>query len=204
MQTRKIKGGITPKKSKSNKSKKKSSSNKSKKYPTPPFSTLIFDNPLFESRTELKEKYTSLIQKFEDLNEPYNSLEPKIEKIKNVSFDILNGSYGEINQPNNKKYIPEVIEGIQKRYANIKNQIKNDVDNKFIEIKQEVEYITTYINKKYGDKTIFEKKTVVEGIIKNIHEINEKIDILHNKIADFHNYIDNLKTEIDNLNTGDQ
>jgi hypothetical protein len=47
MQTRKnrkkIKGGITPKKSKSNKSKKKSSSNKSKKYPTPPFFTLIFD-----------------------------------------------------------------------------------------------------------------------------------------------------------------
>ena len=215
MQTRKIKGGITPKSkseitpkskksSRSTKSKKKLS-NKSAKFPSPPYS--IFDKlfksrtELFESRTELKQKFPNLIEHFEDLNEPYNSLEPKIEKIKNVSFDILNGSYGEINQPNNKKYIPEVIEGIQKRYANIKNQIKNDVDNKFIEIKQEVEYITTYINKKYGDKTIFEKKTVVEGIIKNIHEINEKIDMLHNKIADFHNYIDNLKTEIDNLNT---
>ena len=200
MQTRKIKGGITPKKSKSNKSKKKSSSNKSKKYPNPPFSTLIFDNPLFESRTKLKEKYTSLIQKFEHLNEPYNSLTPKIEKIKKLSGN-LHGPYGEINQPKNTKYIPEVIEEIQKRYANIKNQINNDIDNKFIEIKQEVEYINTYINKDYENKTIFQNETVVKGIIKNIDKMDKEIDVLHNKIASLHNDIDNLKIEIDNLNT---
>jgi len=204
MQTRKnrkkIKGGITPKKSKSNKSKKKSSSNKSKKYPTPPFFTLIFDNPLFESRTELKEKYTSLIQKFEHLNEQYTSLTPKIVEIKKLSGN-LNGPYGEINQPKNTKYIPEVIAEIQKRYANIKNQINNDIDNKFIEIKQEVEYITTYIDKQYGDKSIFQQKTVVEGINKNIDKMDKEIDVLHNKIAGLHNDIDNLKIEIDNLNT---
>ena len=100
MQTRKIKGGITPKKSNKSKSKKKSS-NKSAKYPSPTVYTLVFNNPLFESQTELKQKFTNLIERFEKLKEPYNSLEPKIKEI-NTKFDILNGSYGEINQPNNK------------------------------------------------------------------------------------------------------
>ena len=192
MQTRKnrkrIKGGVTPKSNKT-----------SKKVPSPSLSSIFLNYPLFESRMELPKKLTSLIEKFEDLKEPYNSLKPKIEKIKELSGN-LHGPYGEINQPNNKKYIPEKIVEITNSFKEIHKNIKS-IDDKEIEIKQQFEYITTYIDKKYGDETIFEKKTVVEGIIKNIDKIDKEIDNLNRDIINFHNDIDNLKIKIDKLNT---
>ena len=174
-------------------------SNKSAKFPSPKYS--IFDKlfksqtDLFKSRTELKQKFTNLIERFEDLKERYNTLEPKILEIKKLS-DNLHGSFGEINKQDNKIYISEKILEIKVGINEI--DIKA-IDNKFIKIKQEFEYITSYIEKEYGNETIFKEKTVVVGIIKNIDEMDTKIDKLRNDIINFQEDIVMLNNKINVL-----